>query len=243
MALLSPVAGNHIAIGPAVTDVPDDDDITLAEFTAISSWTEIDGWQNMGAHGDTRTLITEQLINRKRDIKAGGTTNGGSMQNNFIIMRDDPGQIAVRTAAKTNYNFPVRITYNDQPAPSSSVVTATIASPGVITWTGHTLQNGDAVKFSTTGALPTGLTAGTTYYVVSVASNTFSVALTPGGSAIVTSGTQSGVHTATTIPSPTVEYFYALVMSASEAGGGANTSQMLNATFEINSASVFVDAG
>lgn len=241
MALLSPVAGNHIAIGPAVSDVPDDDDITLAEFTS-KTYTEIDGWQNMGAHGDSRTLITEALINRKRDAKTGGTTNGGSMQNNFIVLRDDPGQIAVRAAAKSNYNYPIKITYNDEPAPSSSIVTMTVATPGVITWNAHGLSNGDAVQFSTTGALPTGLVAGTTYYVVNAAANTFSVAATPGGAAIATTGTQSGVHTVTTVPSPTVEYFYALVMSASEAGGGANTSQMLNTTFEINSASVFVDA-
>lgn len=164
MTLLSPVAGNKIAIGPAVNDVPDDDDITLTEFTGITSgnWAEIDGWQTMGAHGDSKTLITEPLINRKREAKTGGTTNGGSMQNNFIIIRDDLGQIAVRAAAKTNYNYPIRITYDDAP-------------PGV----------------------------GST---------------------------------------PTVEYFYAMVMSASEAGGGANTSQLLNATFEINSASVFVEA-
>lgn len=82
-------------------------------------------------------------------------------------------------------------------ADKTSTVTMTIASPGVVTWTGHTLQNGDEVVFTTTGALPTGLTAGTTYYVINQASNTFQVSATVGGSAINTSGTQSGTHTAT----------------------------------------------
>lgn len=162
MALMTPVAGCQIAIGPAVNDVPDDADITLVEFTTGVTYIDIANWQTMGAHGDSRTLITENLINRARDYKMGGTTNGGSMQNNFAIVRDDLGQIAVRAAAKTNYNYPVRITYNDAPPEPGST--------------------------------------------------------------------------------PTVEYFYAMIQTASEAGGGANTTQMLNTTFEINSASVFVDA-
>jgi hypothetical protein len=78
----------------------------------------------------------------------------------------------------------------------TSTVTMTIASPGVITWTGHGLVAGAAVSFTTTGALPTGITAGTNYYVVSPTTNTFSVAATPGGTAINTTGSQSGTHTA-----------------------------------------------
>jgi hypothetical protein len=80
--------------------------------------------------------------------------------------------------------------------PVSSVVTMTIASPAVITWTAHGLVAGTPIGLSTTGALPTGLTAGTTYYVVSPAANSFSLAASVGGAAINTSGTQSGVHTA-----------------------------------------------
>lgn len=78
----------------------------------------------------------------------------------------------------------------------SSTVTMTIASPGVITWTAHPLVNGDIVKLTTTGALPTGFTAGTKYYVVNSATNTFQLAATRGGIAINTSGSQSGTHTA-----------------------------------------------
>jgi len=79
----------------------------------------------------------------------------------------------------------------------TSTVTITIASPGVVTWNAHTLQNGNAVVLTTSGALPTGLTAGTTYYVINQATNTFQLAATPGDSAINTTGTQSGTHTAT----------------------------------------------
>lgn len=77
---------------------------------------------------------------------------------------------------------------------ASAVVNISIASPGVVTWTSHGLSNGTPVVFSTSGALPTGITAGTTYYVINAATNTFQVAATAGGTAINTSGTQSGVH-------------------------------------------------
>lgn len=79
----------------------------------------------------------------------------------------------------------------------SATVTITIASPGVVTWAAHQLFDGDPVRLSTTGALPTGLTAGTVYYVKSPATNTLQLAATPGGAAINTSGIQSGVHTMT----------------------------------------------
>ena len=80
---------------------------------------------------------------------------------------------------------------------ASATVTMTIAAPGVVTWTNHELVPNDPIQFSTTGALPTGVTAGTTYYVLSTSltANTFRFAATPAGSAITTTGSQSGVHT------------------------------------------------
>lgn len=83
---------------------------------------------------------------------------------------------------------------------SSATVTITIASPGVVTWTGHGFIPGMPVVFTTTGALPTGITAGTVYYVGTVATNTFEISATLGGAAINTSGSQSGTHTARAFP-------------------------------------------
>ena len=84
-----------------------------------------------------------------------------------------------------------------------TTVTITIASPGVVTYTGHSLTNGDAIVFTTTGSLPTGLTAGTIYFARSTGDNTLNIydtsarAITGGATGrIDTSGTQSGVHTA-----------------------------------------------
>lgn len=79
--------------------------------------------------------------------------------------------------------------------------TMTIASPCVVSFTAHGLTLNDMVKFSTTGALPTGVVAGTTYYVISagLTANAFQIAATAGGTAINSSGSQSGVHTLTRV--------------------------------------------
>lgn len=83
----------------------------------------------------------------------------------------------------------------------SAIVTITIASPAVITWNNHGFNANDQITFSTTGALPTGLTAGTTYYVISagLTANTFEVSTSQGGSAVNTSGSQSGNQTCSVI--------------------------------------------
>lgn len=75
--------------------------------------------------------------------------------------------------------------------------TVTIASPAVFSATAHGLVANDTVVFATTGALPTGLTAGTTYYVIStgLTADAFEVSTSEGGAAVNTSGTQSGTHT------------------------------------------------
>jgi hypothetical protein len=84
----------------------------------------------------------------------------------------------------------------------TSVVTMTIATPGVLTWEGHPLYVNAPVKFTTTGALPTGIVAGTTYYVIAagLAADSFRISATIGGAAINTTGVQSGVHTAIHAP-------------------------------------------
>jgi microcystin-dependent protein len=80
---------------------------------------------------------------------------------------------------------------------SGTSFTVTIASPAVFTSTSHGLIADWPIVFETTGALPTGLTAGTVYYVLSTGLTTdaFRVSASVGGAAVDTSGTQSGSHT------------------------------------------------
>lgn len=131
-----------------------------------------------------------------------GTGNGaldtGTIANStwyhwYLIKRPDTGAVDVLTSLDPG---------------TSGTVTVTVASPAVVSWPAHGLSVGAAVVFSTTGALPTGLVAGTTYYVISAGfgTNAFEVSTSPGGAAVGTSGTQSGTHTATANPTLPANY-------------------------------------
>jgi len=85
------------------------------------------------------------------------------------------------------------------------VVTLTIASPCVITFT-VALVAGTSISLTTTGALPTGLSTNTTYYLINVSGLTANLATTATGTAIITSGTQSGVHSMVLEDVPKVQY-------------------------------------
>ena len=74
-----------------------------------------------------------------------------------------------------------------------ATVTITIAGPAVVTST-VTVDEGQVIAFTTTGALPTGLSVGTLYYAKNSTGTTFNLAATYNGTEITTTGTQSGVH-------------------------------------------------
>ncbi len=73
---------------------------------------------------------------------------------------------------------------------TKTVTGITIASPAVVTVTSHGFTANMGVVFGGAGTLPTGLTAGTTYYVLStgLAANTFQVSTSIGGTAVNTTG-------------------------------------------------------
>lgn len=82
----------------------------------------------------------------------------------------------------------------------TSTVTITNATPAVVTYTAHGLTANAPIVFTTDGALPNGLVAGTTYYIASigtVTADTFNVSATPGGALINTTTAGSGTHTGT----------------------------------------------
>lgn len=84
-------------------------------------------------------------------------------------------------------------------SPTVGVMTVTIAAPGVATLTTHGLATGDSIYLTTTGALPTGLTINTRYWITKVDANSFKFATTLANALsstnITTTGSQSGVHT------------------------------------------------
>lgn len=89
----------------------------------------------------------------------------------------------------------------DVKAYKQAAMAVTIATPGVVTMAGHGFYHGQRVQITTTGALPTGLTASTTYFVEVIDANSFYLCTTlanvAAGTRIATSGSQSGTHTLT----------------------------------------------
>jgi len=139
----------------------------------------------------------------------------------------------------TQYNFGEDLIFGYQGGPIyywnatygvvPSTMTVTIASPGVLTL-GINPTNGDAVVFQTTGTLPTGITAGTVYYVINASGATCNISATYGGVAINTSVSQSGVHKLTVRGIPLTSL------------GGANGVPIIQNLVFVSDASRFVFA-
>jgi hypothetical protein len=103
------------------------------------------------------------------------------------------------TQTRENYNY-IDITVF-QPGefisstPTGTTCTISIANPAVVTLIGHGFSAGDVVKFTTTGALPTGMSIQNRYFVISTGNpDTFQITDVPGDPAIETTGIQSGVQ-------------------------------------------------
>lgn len=73
--------------------------------------------------------------------------------------------------------------------------TISLWSPGVVTLSAHGLKTGAQVFLTTSGALPTGITASQPYYAYVIDSNSFKLSTSDKFlDFIITSGTQSGTH-------------------------------------------------
>ncbi len=128
---------------------------------------------------------------RNHIILRGGTTNGTEYTDQKIA----DGQQNTFFVGYDLYDY---VFYKRQATPPTATFTVTIASPAVFTKTAHGLSVGTILTFTTTGALPTGLSIATNYFIVSTpTADTFTVSTTRGGSPVTTSGTQSGTHTYT----------------------------------------------
>lgn len=128
---------------------------------------------------------------------------------------------------------------------TAAITSISNASPAVITTTAaHGLVPGAQVMFSTTGALPTGLSTGTVYYVVPpsatspVTSTTFSVSATYNGTPINTSSAGSGTHTLIERGGNDSNITNNYIFSNSSVGIDANGQQRVKVsgnTFKLNS--------
>jgi hypothetical protein len=214
---------------------------TTATALLTDTFTEIGEVVNIGDFGRVYSEIKFDTLGVRGTRKFKGTYDDGNLAMQLGRDPSDAGQAMVIAARDADFDYNFKIVDNDVVA--SRVFagsTITIAAPGVVTTlTPHGLSIGDQVMFSTTGALPTGLLAATTYFVQSVpSSTTVQLALTAGGAAITTSGTQSGAHTLTVVPVGTSTYFKAKVMSYTKKISGPNQVVGADCMVSIKSGSI-----
>ena len=133
-------------------------------------------------------------------------------------------------------NIPVTLTnWSLTETNTAQVATITIATPAVVTVT-TAPANGTAIAFTTTGALPTGLTAGTPYYVFNRTSTTYNIATTGGQSQTATFATATP-NTFTVAAAPTngqVVYFGTGCPAALTVGTNYYVVGRTSTTFQVS---------
>lgn len=130
------------------------------------------------------------------------------------------------------------ITYTKKKSQSFTNVAAT----DVITSAAHGLKNGDIVQVSNTGgALPTGLSASTNYYVIDATTDTFKLSATYFGASVDMTDTGSGTHsfnaisggdTFTGVTIPTGTYEVGSIVTQSQNLPNAPKAKVLETVFE-----------
>lgn len=189
---------------------------TTASVAATDTFVEIGEVVTIPEFGRSYNEIKHNPLSSRGTQKFKGSYDDGSITISLGKDASDAGQAAVIAALDIDSDYNFKVVANDGVAALSILgVSISAATPGVVTSVAHDLAVNTAVKFTAgAGTLPTGIVAGTTYYVKTVLSaDTFSVSATPGGAAIATTGSPSGTYTMETVPAGTYQLFKAKVMS------------------------------
>ena len=111
-------SGTKIYIGPAVAASVD----TLAEFQAISPWTEIGLVENVGEYGDESAAVTFAAVGDGRMRKSKGARDAGTLALTCGHDPLDAGQAAVEAAEATNLKYAFKVVIPDGPAGYSNTI-------------------------------------------------------------------------------------------------------------------------
>lgn len=106
---------------------------------------------------------------------------------NFYLI-DSDGSGAMKLGVST---YPLNEATTQRASKESAAVTCTNASPCVVTEAGNNRQNGDAVVLS--GSVPTGFTAGVTYFIANKSGSTYELTDIRGNPSINSSSTGTSV--------------------------------------------------
>lgn len=108
LAFANSNAGSRVFI--CVT--PQANDLVKADYEALT-WVEVKGIGNHGETGSSTNVLTYPTWDTTVVQKAKGITDAGSPTVEVARIPSDPGQIALRAAAKTNLNYAFKMLRND----------------------------------------------------------------------------------------------------------------------------------
>lgn len=135
------------------------------------------------------------------------TSGGGAIEVGTIVSCAMPSATPLTGYLLCNGGAASRTTYSglfNVIVPNKGSVTITVAAPAVVTLNGHGFLTGESVYLTSSGALPTGLTANTLYYVVVNNANSFwlasSYANAIANNRLPTTAVGSGTHTLFSCP-------------------------------------------
>ena len=110
MGDITTATGAKIFIGPATSSATD----TVAEFAALTGYTEIGLVESLGEFGDESASVNFSSLNDGRVRKAKGTRDAGNLTLTCARDTNDPGQDALIAAEATPLKYAFKVTYPDQ---------------------------------------------------------------------------------------------------------------------------------
>lgn len=114
-----------------ICTTPQPDDLAQAAFEALT-WVEITGVGSHGEVGTSTNILTYDTWGTTVAQKAKGIDNAGDPEIELARDPDDAGQVALRAAALTNFNYAFKITGNDKPNNHVDSEPTTIYNRGLV---------------------------------------------------------------------------------------------------------------
>jgi len=158
---------------------------------------EVSLWFTHATTGKYESPI-QRLMRGQAEVTFTDPTDDTTYPTHYEIWGDSATPFKLWPIPDTNVTLNRRY-YAYLPNLKSGTVTMTIATPCVVTLTDHNLASGDTIYFTTSGSLPTNISASTKYWVTVVDDNTFKLSTSyanyVAATFIATTGSQTGAHT------------------------------------------------
>lgn len=132
MALTNKDRKFYIAVDGAESNVPlaCPNDMDRTAFEAITHWRQVGSVGSIGESGMSTNIVSYDTLDTDVTQKAKGISDAGSPTVEVARVPTDGGQIAMRAAAATNFNYAFRV--EDADAPSAGYTNSVYYNRGMV---------------------------------------------------------------------------------------------------------------